>query len=136
MGILTTKMKKFVESETKAGFAKDVYYRRIRQYAQSGLKDLALLAEKLPESEIEQIFNVETLKPLFGAIFNTKNMEDQAKKDRILKICHIILDLIGNLTFARKLAPEYVSIILGDKERDSMIAIRSIFLARTERGEY
>ena len=53
-------MKQYVLTQEKKGYNKDiqnVYNSRLKSYAVDALKDLALLAEKLPEDELKDIFN-------------------------------------------------------------------------------
>jgi hypothetical protein len=52
--MLGNSMKKYVMSENKNGYSKQVqsvYNNRIKNYANLALKDLALLAERLPEDQ-------------------------------------------------------------------------------------
>jgi len=45
---------------------------RIRESAKQALKDLAFLAENLPEEQLKEIFSVENVVPLIGAILSFK----------------------------------------------------------------
>lgn len=111
------------------------------------IDDLIFVLECLPETQVAQIFNPNpvkhneeldesVLRKLFGAMLNMKILDWEGEKDRrlkkerILKTCHIILEFLGNLELARKLAPDQLMVILDNKERDVMVALRSIYLAR------
>jgi len=91
-------MRKYVESKDKKSYIKtiqNVYDNRIVKYAQQGLKDLTLLAEALPERQLENIFNKENMKPLFEALFKLK--PDNRK--RILSLWRAILMDVANTTY-------------------------------------
>ncbi|MCZ2809571.1 MAG: hypothetical protein O2V44_09480 [Candidatus Bathyarchaeota archaeon] len=119
MPILTEPMKKYVLSEDKRGWNKSAYNSRIREYAVQGLRDLALLADKLPEEELAKIFNKENLFHLLESILKTKisvkNHEEWkkiketpimlAKRRRLLNVCNTILMLIGDYNFTAALVP-------------------------------
>jgi len=62
MAILSKPMEKYLSKKEKRGFNKSLYNSRIRKYAIQGLKDLTLLADQLPEEQLNKIFN-EKLKP-------------------------------------------------------------------------
>jgi len=120
MGILTKPMKKYVLSETKQGYNVSEYNKRILEYALKGLSDLTLLAQKLPEEQQANIFNKETLQPLFKAIFRLKiqakdhqeylrikgSKDIVEKRRRLLRLCDLALHLIGDYTFAGIIVPE------------------------------
>lgn len=120
MGVLTRPMRKYVLSETKQGYNISEYNKRIVEYASKGLEDLTLLAQKLPEEQQAKVFNKETLQPLFKAIFRLeipakdhqeyleiKSSEEMVKKrKRLLRLCDLILNLIGDYIFAGGIVPE------------------------------
>ena len=129
-------MRKYVMGEEKRKHSKavqNVYNYRIRRQAIRALSDLALLAEKLPETRLDEIFNEKTLTPLVRNLFclfpdqfkpeDTDKPKD-AKKPKeaekpaiskeelekrrkgILTLSYITLEEIGNEFNARNLAPD------------------------------
>ncbi|TET26553.1 MAG: hypothetical protein E3J73_04310 [Candidatus Bathyarchaeum sp.] len=119
MPILTKPMKEYVLSKDKKGWNKSAYNSRIQQYAIQGLKDLTLLANQLPEGQLAEIFNEKTLHDLFKAMLkiktSAKNHEKWKKlketsiilkkRKRLLKICYMILMLVGDFNFVATLVP-------------------------------
>jgi hypothetical protein len=119
MPILTNSMKKYVLNESR-GFTiaqKSIYNKRIVNYACKGIKDLALLAEKLPEKQQAEIFNRETLKPLIEKVFTMPKgefkdkQEYEEKRKRILQLCFLVLETIGAIENAWKLAPDIMDML-------------------------
>jgi hypothetical protein len=128
MPILTKPMKKYLLSSNKRGYRQDLqsaYNNRIIDYATRGLKDLLLLAEKLPEEAQAEVFNEETLTPLMRNLFRLivkehvevadipeiNREELEKRRPRVLALCHTALDEIGDLFNARNLAPEVMKIL-------------------------
>ena len=65
--MLTKAMRKYVESETKAGYSKHHQYvnnGRVREDAIQALRDLALIARKFPDEQLAQIFGGEDMSRL------------------------------------------------------------------------
>jgi len=113
-------MRKYVTNERKNGYNKqtqNVYNNRIKNYAIQALRDLALLAEKLPEKQQAQIFNEETLTSLVRNIFGfqTKQQidekETQERRTRILQLCYDIVNEMGTMENASDLAPDVMNIL-------------------------
>jgi len=139
-------MKKYVLNDSKKGYtaeAKSTYNRRIVEYVRKGLKDLTLLAEKLPEDLQAQIFNVETLRPLIGNLFRLRHQvketysseelkEMEERRKRILQLCYVTVGIIGYSPNARDLAPEIMDILekAGLKETfDDLVGLKAVYLA-------
>lgn len=113
-----------------------VYNNRIRNYAIQALRDLALLAEKLPEKQQAQIFNEETVSPLANQILRFRPGREFAKEEaeerrkRVLELCSVILEKIGKVENAYDLAPDIMGILMmGQSETLSTItALKAIYL--------
>ena len=119
MPILSDPMKKYVLAKDKRGWNKSAYNSRLREYAIQGLEDLALLANQLSEEQVHEIFNEKTLSSFFKALFNIKiSAKDHEewkkikktkkllrKRKRLLKICWMLLTLIGDYNFTLNLVP-------------------------------
>jgi predicted NAD/FAD-binding protein len=76
---------------------------RIRKKAQKTIEDLTYLAQNLPEKQLKQIFNGDTLTPLFKAIFHKAD----ADKRRIRKIIlPLIAEVLGDRDFVLRIIPE------------------------------
>lgn len=121
--MLSKRMRKYVESEDKAGYSKEVqavYNNRLYISTVRTLKDLAILAEKLPEKQQQKIFNTRTLAPFFESLFQLEirakdsedyvqvkeNKEMKEKRQRLLALSATALGIIGEWKFARALLPE------------------------------
>jgi hypothetical protein len=103
--MLTKRMKKYVMSEDKTSYTKptqNVYNDRIIKYAQEGLKDLTLLAETLPEKQLEEIFNKKNLGPFFNALFKLKT----DNRERILELWRFILWDVATLPYVQRVVGE------------------------------
>jgi hypothetical protein len=124
--MLTKAMRKYVVRVDNSGYDKNkqsTYDGRVEGYVLQALKDLALLAERLPEKQLEKVFNAKTLTPFFHALFKLEikgatheewlkekeSTEVKAKRDRLLKLAGASLSAIGNEKFARDLLPELLS---------------------------
>jgi len=129
MPILTKPMKNYLLSSDKRGYREDLqsaYNNRIIDYATRGLKDLLLLAEKLPEEAQAEVFNEETLAPLMRNLFRLivkehvevadipeiNREELEKRRTRVLALCYAALDEIGDLFNARNLAPDIMEILM------------------------
>jgi hypothetical protein len=103
--------------------AERVRYLRIRKKVSESIEYLTGAAKELPEGQLKQIFNEETLTPFFKAVFNleieAKNHKDYVKKKeskevkekrrRMLKLSFAVLQIIGDYKFARAVVPEPVA---------------------------
>ncbi|MGD0995243.1 MAG: hypothetical protein ABR909_06940 [Candidatus Bathyarchaeia archaeon] len=108
--MLTKRMKKYVESKTKAGYDKHTqteYDKRLLTYATLALKDLKLLAETLPEEQLKEIFNRENMTPFFQALFLLKDVD--MEKDRIIGLWRAVFDTkVFSAEYAVKIVPKEV----------------------------
>ena len=100
-----------------------VRYFRIRKKALKSIEYLTSVAKELPESQLKQVFNKETLTPFFKAVFSlkieAKNHKDYVKKKefkevkekrrRMLKLSVTALQIIGDYNFVRAVVPEPVA---------------------------
>ena len=111
-------MRKYVTSPDKNGYSKAVqavYNSRIKSYSKQAIKDLALLAEKLPEDQQADIFNSENLEPLFAALLRlspeeitklTQNKElAKKKRNRLLPLTCQIISLLNDSGLSWLIAP-------------------------------
>lgn len=117
--MLTKSMKKYLQTEDKRGYNKSAYDARVKIYAQGGIKDLKLLAEVLPEKQLGEIFNKETLAGFLEALLRCKipaedhqewlrikeSEEMKAKRKRLLGLCWAILRAMGDYSFAKSVLP-------------------------------
>jgi len=84
---------------------------RIRKKTLKTVEYLTYLAENLPEKQINQIFNDNTLIPFFKAIFHRR----EADKKRIRKIIlRLIVEVLGNEEFALSLIPKEARGLISD----------------------
>ena len=84
-------MRKWVRGEKKVEKNTEYQYKkRVEKYAIQALKDLALLAEKLPEEQLAQIFDSETVRPFFASLLALKS-DDEKRRHRIIGIWGAIL---------------------------------------------
>jgi hypothetical protein len=121
--MLGNAMRAYVRSPNKRKLDKNMkntYNWRIEQYTLQALKDLVLLAEKLPEDRQADIFNEETLTPLIKHLFRLipkpfvevadlkkiNKEELEKRRRRVLTLCYVALEEIGDIFNARNLAPE------------------------------
>ena len=112
--------KKYVQKLANCGYEKEtqrIYDGRLQKRVKKALKDLTLLADNLPEEQLTELFNSETLTPFFKALFKLeikadggdnedwrrKKEEMKMKRDRLLKIAGAALRTIGDIRFARAL---------------------------------
>jgi len=140
MPVLTKKMEKYVLKKTKVGYTNEhssKYNRRIIEYAKKGIEQLTLLAENLPEEQLEEIFNRDNLRRFFAnVLFKVEpNMIDEKKRKkrrrRILELWHTIVFAMRTPGFAAHLAPEAYEAIKTREQHDEIaafIAIRSAIL--------
>jgi len=145
MPILTEPMKKYLLNDSKKGYTvevKSAYNRRIVEYARKGIKDLALLAEKLPEDLQAKIFNEETLRQLIGNLFRLRQQvkenyseeelrEMEERRKRIVQLCYLTIDIIGYTPNAWDLARDIMDILIkaGLKETfNTLIGLKAIYI--------
>lgn len=84
---------------------------RIRKKTLKAIEDLTFLAKNLPEKQINQIFNDNTLIPFFIAVFHRPD----ADKKRIRKIIlRLIAEVLGDEEFALSLIPEEARRLISD----------------------
>jgi len=138
--VLSKSMKQYVMSQEKKGYSKEtqnVYNNRLRNYAVEALKDLALLAEKLSEEELQDIFNEKTLSPLIKNIFRAKikdNYEEkefEQRRQRIMRLSWDTLTEIGFRDNAWNLAPDVMNILIkaGLHENfDTFVGLKAIYI--------
>jgi len=127
-------------SDRKNGYNKqtqNVYNSRIRNYAVQALKDLALLAEKLPEKQQAQIFNEDTLSSLVCGILRFRTVqqidekEARERQSRILSLCYLVLNEVGYRENAWSLAPNIMNILVmgGSSETvDTITGLKAVYL--------
>lgn len=151
--VLTKSMKQYVMNQEKRGYNKEtqnVYNNRLKNYAIDAIKDLTLLAEKLPEDKLQDIFNEKTLSPLIRNIFraklkdNHKEKEFEQRRQRILRLSWNTLTEIGFKDNAWTLAPDVMNILIkaGLHENfDTFVGLKAIYIkgfnqpdASTEKG--
>jgi len=138
--VLSKSMKQYVMNQEKNGYSKEtqnVYNNRLKNYAIDALKDLALLAEKLPEDELQDVFNEKTLSPLIRNIFRAKikdNYEEkefEQRRQRILRLSWDALSEIGFRDNAWNLAPDVMNILIkaGLHETfDTFVGLKAIYI--------
>ena len=143
--MLSKSMEKYVKNIEKNGYSKEiqnVYNNRLKTYALQALKDLSLLADKLPEAQQAQVFNDTTMAPFFQNLFNlsdneaghqseaikdlSKKMDQdqlQKRRSRILLLCYEAVNVIGDTLNAHNLAPYEMSILLNAGQNDALPAL-------------
>ena len=138
--MLTKSMKQYVLTQEKKGYNKEtqnVYNSRLKSYAIDAIKDLALLAEKLPEDELKDIFNEKTMKPLIRNVFRGKIKENYEQEEleqrvqRILKLSYDTLSTIGFRDNAWNLAPDVMSILCKaglHETYDTIVGLKAVFI--------
>ena len=138
--MLSKSMKQYVMNQEKNGYNKEtqnVYNNRLKNYAIDALKDLALLAEKLPEDELKDIFNKKTMSPLLRNVFRAKlkgNYEEKEfdqRRQRILRLSWYTLSEIGFKDNAWNLAPDVMNILIkaGLHETfDTFVGLKAIYI--------
>jgi hypothetical protein len=138
--LLGNAIRKYVMGDRKNGYNKqtqNVYNSRIRNYAVQALKDLALLAEKLPEKQQAQIFNEDTLAPLalgilrFQTVQQIDEKEARERQSRILSLCYLVLNEVGYREKAWSSARDIMGILVmsGSSETaDTITGLRAVYL--------
>ncbi len=122
--MLGNSMRKYVMGEKANGYTKEVrsvYNYRVRKYAIQALKDLALLAQKLPEDQQAEIFNEQNMRDLFRAILKLPNtlindeLLQKQKRQRLLPICYELITLLDDSTFCHLIAPTVWPVMRNEK---------------------
>ena len=138
--MLGNSMRKHVISAKKNGYNKqtqNVYNNRIKDYVTRALRDLALLAEKLPEKQQAQIFNEDTLSALVYGILRFRTVkqidekEARERQSRILSLCYLVLNEVGYRENAWSLAPDIMNILVmgGSSETvDTITGLKAVYL--------
>ena len=116
--MLGNSMRKYVMSENKNGYSKQVqsvYNNRIKKYANLALKDLTLLAQKLPEDQQNEIFNDQNITSFLTALLKLSpaqltELNDnrgllKKKRQRLLPLCYGLITLLNDSNLAHLIAP-------------------------------
>src|SRR3990172_8390495 len=116
--MLGNSMRKYVMSKNKNGYSKQVqsvYNNRIKKYATLALKDLTLLAQKLPEDQQTEIFNDQNITSLLAALLklspaqltelNDNRVLAKKKRQRLLPLCYDLITLLNDSNLAHLIAP-------------------------------
>ena len=113
----------------------------IRQVALKELADLKRLGECLPEDQQCQVFNAETLTPLFDALFRfgeadgvtrvakgfTCTPEALKRRQRLLKLSYDIINLLNNPLLSELLTPAFH--MATNLEQGALPHLRAIYYA-------
>src|SRR5450759_31394 len=138
--MLSKSMKQYVMNKEKTGYSKEVqnvYNNRLKTYAVQALKDLALLAEKLPEDQQKDVYNEGNMSPLIRNIFRAKIKENYEKEEfeqrrkRILRLSYDSLSEIGFRDNAWNLAPDIMNVLVKaglNEIFDTMVGLKGIFI--------
>jgi len=138
--MLSKSMKQYVMNKEKTGYSKEVqnvYNNRLKTYAVQALKDLALLAEKLPEDQQKDVYNEGNMSPLIRNIFRAKIKENYEKEEfeqrrkRILRLSYDALSEIGFRDNAWNLAPDIMNVLVKaglNEIFDTMVGLKGIFI--------
>ncbi len=118
MEMLGNSMKKYVMTQDKKGYSKqvqNVYNNRIKKYSQQALRDLTLLAQKLPEEQQAEIFNAANVGPLIQAILKIDNEAmsqlgsnpslRKQKREQLLPLCYEMVSFMNTSSLSHLLAP-------------------------------
>ena len=129
---MTKALEKFLLSEDKRGYTKEYQrtnHNRITTRGEAALKELSIIAEKMPMKYVERIFNSSNLEPFFKAVFNaSKNMTPESK-NRLLITIQVLINII-NYDLAPHLAPELYALLKDARIETDMIGIKSLNLTR------
>jgi len=113
-GVLTPNQREYIRKREQYGSdERRQWDYRIRESVKKALRDLAFLAENLPESQQEEIFTAETVVPLIGAMLSFK-----AQKANPLQVMweqrrrfHLAVQLRH---LATRIVEEFNKVFLGD----------------------
>jgi len=136
--MLGNSMRKYVMSENKNGYSKQVqsvYNNRIKKYANLALKDLTLLAQQLPEDQQTEIFNDQNVTNLLKAILKANptqmtELNDNAflakkTRQRLLPLFYDIVTLLNNRNLAYLMAPVGTRYMI--KEGGALAFLKAIY---------
>jgi hypothetical protein len=136
--MLGNAMRKYILNENNNSHNKDkqrVYKNRIRTYAKTALKDLTLLAQKLPEEEQAEIFNENNLTPLFKALLQPNPEEmttlendtelTKKKRQRLIPICYSLITTLNKYNLSHLIAPVGTRYMISNNEK--LAFIKAIF---------
>ena len=136
--MLGNSMRKYVMSENKNGYSKQVqsvYNNRIKNYAKIALRDLALLAQKLPEDQQTEIFNDQNITNLLSALLklnpakltelNDNRVLVKKKRQRLLPICYDLITLLNDSNLAHVMAPVGTRYMI--KEGGSLAFLKAVY---------
>lgn len=88
--MLTKAMTKYVKSfPLKNGYTREIqnkYDDRLRVYASQAIKDLILLAKKLPEKQQTEIFSFDNMAPFLRALFSLKSDDIEKRRKRVIEL--------------------------------------------------
>ena len=123
---------KGVKSGTKA-----VSVTRTKKLIRQTLKDLALVAEKLPEKHLAGVFTAETLMPFIKALVDVGSLprehphiptaEQQRKIKRIGQICKEILQVLSSKS--NIIAREATTVLVSDApSRDMVMRLTALLI--------
>jgi len=138
--MLSKSMKQYVINREKNGYSKEVqnvYNSRLKSYAIDALNDLTLLAEKLPEDDLKEIFNQKTIYPFIKNLFTVKIKDNYGEEEleqrrrRILRLSYDTLTTIGFRNNPWYLAPDVMKILVkaGLHETfDTFVGLKGIYI--------
>ena len=115
--MLTDAMRNYVKNEKKVGYTKEVqntYNYRLKNYTIQALKDLAFLAEKLPEEEQAKIFNRENVSPFLQKLFSLKSNDEEKRRERVIGLWKALFGIVG-MTYALNLVSKEVWRVLASQ---------------------
>jgi len=116
MNVLGKGLRKYVMNEKK-GYDKArqrVYDPRLEKTAIQGLKDLALLAEKLPEEQLAKIFNAENTSPFLRALLSLKSDSPEKRRKRVLRLWNTLFGVVST-TYGLSLVSREVWAVLASQ---------------------
>jgi hypothetical protein len=144
--MLGNSMRKYVMSENKNGYSKQVqsvYNSRIKAYAKLALQDLALLAQKLPEDQQAKIFNDKNIGNLLAAIIKLSPVQNaqlnddkglaKKKRQRLLPLCYDLITLLNDSNLAHLIAPVGTRYMI--KEGGPLAFLKAIYYRSFESKE-
>ena len=94
-----------------------VYKYRIKKYTVQALKDLTLLAQRLPEDQQAEIFNGDNLTPLLRVLFKHRfkqgltEEELEKRRVRLLELCYDYVSQPGSLANASSLGFDIMRVL-------------------------
>jgi len=100
-------------------------YFRIRQKALTEIDDLTFLLNNLPEKQLKQIFNAETLRKFFESLFT---VNDERARLRLLELAQLMIDIVSQKALV--LSPETFMVLQNSSNQDLITRIMAIYLTR------